>query len=691
MKPFLILAALALCAAAVQGLGQPAQTLRGAIGSRLSIGVAVATHLLDDKEYTSLITAHFNSATAENAMKPSLMLTAPNQYNFTDADRFVEFAEANDMEVVGHTLIWHSQSPAFLFQDAEGKPLSREQALANMRNHIFTVVGRYKGRVKGWDVVNEAVADSGGLRQTPALRAIGEDYLVKAFQFAAEADPEAELYYNDYNIEMNYKRPSALALVRSLREAGVRIDAVGIQGHYMLGTSMDEVRTGIREYLRDGFKVHITELDVDPLPRQGQGGADVTAAERTGMNPYTEGFPDDKQKELAAKYGELFDFFLSEPGIQRVTLWGASDANSWLNNFPVRGRTNHPMLFDRAGKPKPAFHRVMESITQGVKPLAPPFRWEASAELVLPPKDPNRPVISIKDPSVVQHEGRWHMVATVARATGWQMVQLSFDDWSKANEAKPQFIDQVNPGLTGYHCAPQVFYFEPHQKWYLIYQSQHPQFSTTTDISDASSWSKPESFFEGKPDGAPQLWIDYYIICDDTHAYLFFTGDDGKLYRSRTTMEQFPKGMTAPVVVMEDENRFNLFEGSAHYKIKGTDQYLTIIEAIGPGGKRWYRAWTSDRLDGEWTPLADTWANPFASVENIEYAPGVKPWTMDISHGELIREGADQRMILDPENIRLLFQGRAETTERIDYLLLPYRLGILTMKPAQTMEAPKKN
>jgi endo-1,4-beta-xylanase len=373
MKTLIVLALLALCAAAAQGGSRPASTLREAIGSRMSLGVAVAAHLLENEEYASLVARHFNSVTAENVMKPASMLTAPGQYNFTEADQLMAFAEANNMEVVGHTLIWHSQSPGFLFQDADGKPLSREQGLKNMRDHIFTVMGRYKKRIKGWDVVNEAVADSGGLRDTPALRSIGEDYLVKAFEFAAEADPEAELYYNDYNIELNYKRPSALKLVKSLREAGVRLDAVGIQGHYLLGSPMDEIRGGIREYLREGFKVHITELDVDPLPRQGQGGADVTASERTGMNPYTEGLPADKQEELAAKYGELFDFFLSEPGVERVTLWGATDASSWLNNFPVRGRTNHPLLFDRQSQPKPAFQRVMESITRVVKPFVPPF------------------------------------------------------------------------------------------------------------------------------------------------------------------------------------------------------------------------------------------------------------------------------------------------------------------------------
>jgi endo-1,4-beta-xylanase len=310
-----------------------------------------------------------------------------------------------------------------------------------------------------------------------------------------------------------------------------------------------------------------------------------------------------------------------------------------------------------------------------------PFRWEASGELILPPSDPQRPVVAIKDPSVVFHDGRWHIIATVARATGWQLVYLSFESWAEANDATPYFLDTVNPGLAGYRAAPQVFWFEPHQKWYLIYQSQQPTYSTTDDISDPSSWTAPRDFFNGKPASAPDLWIDYFVICDDTHAYLFFTGDDGRLYRSRTDIDSFPMGMSDPVIVLEDPNPFNLWEGSAHYKVKGTNQYLTLVEAIGPTGARFYRSWTSDRLDGDWTPLADTWENPFAGVNNVTFAPGVQPWTEDISHGELIRSNPDQTMTIDPANLRLLFQGREPTNQQIDYLLLPYRLGILTALP----------
>lgn len=680
MKWILVVAVLASFAipflAGWQQTQRAGKTLRTAAGSRLQIGVAVNTGLLGDAAYTGLIAREFNSATAENCMKPASILKAPGQYDFAETDRFIEFAERNGMQVIGHTLVWHSQSPRFLFEDAEGKPLAREVALKNMKDYITTVVGRYRGRIKGWDVVNEAVSDGGGLRPTPALKAIGEDYLVKAFQFAAEADPNAELYYNDYNIDMDYKRPSGLELVRKLRDAGARIDAVGIQGHYMLTSDMNEIRRGVKAYLDEGFKVMITELDVDVLPRSGQGGADVSAIERNGMNPYVNGLPEEKQTELAAKYEQLFDFFLAQPNITRITFWGSTDAHTWLNGFPVRGRTNHPLLFDRKNEPKPAYFRVLEALSKR-PPLPDKFAWESSDVVVPVPKDPARPVVSIKDPTIVHDGTQYHLFATVARPKGgWQMAYLKFSDWESAKRAAPTFLDDVNPHLKGYHCAPQVFYFRPHKKWYLIYQSQQPQYSTTTDIANPASWSAPQDFFPTKPTSVPGLWIDYWVICDDAHAYLFFTGDDGRLYRSRTAIADFPSGMSDPVVVLQDPDRFRLFEASCHYKLKGSDYYLTIIEALGKDGVRYYRSWVAKTLDGNWSPLADSWEAPFAGKTNVKFASG-SAWTDDISHGELLRDDVDETMTVNPERLEFLYQGRPPTTEKLDYLLLPYRLGLL--------------
>jgi enterochelin esterase-like enzyme len=246
----------------------------------------------------------------------------------------------------------------------------------------------------------------------------------------------------------------------------------------------------------------------------------------------------------------------------------------------------------------------------------------------------------------------------------------------------------VNPSLRGYHCAPHLFYFAPHEKWYLVFQSQQPQYCTTDDISKPETWTAPQNFFERMPDSAPRLPIDYHIICDDTHAYLFFTGDNGRFYRCRTTIEDFPMGMSDPEVAIED-SRDNLFEGSMTYKIRGTDTYLTIIEALNPA--RYYRAWLSDDLNGEWTPLegADSWDSPFAGINNVTFAEGVEPWTRDISHGELLRDNYDQTPTIDPNNLRFLFQGR-DPDSGGRYELLPYRLGLLTLdESAQAGEQPE--
>lgn len=309
-------------------------------------------------------------------------------------------------------------------------------------------------------------------------------------------------------------------------------------------------------------------------------------------------------------------------------------------------------------------------------PFATPLQWKSTGVLVKPVSDANHTIVSVKDPTVVRYNGLWHIYATAysTSARTWNMVYLNFKDWSDAPKAKLYYMDQ-NPNLRGYHCAPSLFYFRPHQKWYLVFQSQQPQYCTTDDISKPETWTKPQNFFGRLPASTPRLPIDYHVICDDTHAYLFFTGDDGRFYRSRTRIEDFPKGMSDPEIAIQDQ-RSNLFEASITYKIKGTKTYLTLIEALSPA--RYYRAWTSDRLDGPWTPVpdADTWQKPFAGINNVTFEDGAAPWTRDISHGELVRDGYDETMTLDPNNLQLLYQGR-DPASGGRYELLPYRLGLL--------------
>jgi endo-1,4-beta-xylanase len=219
-------------------------------------------------------------------------------------------------------------------------------------------------------VVNEAVNDGADpwLRDTPARRAIGDDFVLKAFEFAHAADPDVELYYNDYNIEQNYKRERGLRMIREIKAAGLRIDAVGIQGHWMLDSDLAEIEKGIKAYTDLGVKVMITELDVDPLPRKKGGGADLNATEKEGIDPYKAGLPTEMQQKLAAKYRAIFELLMKYPQISRVTLWGVTDGDTWLNNFPVRGRTNHPMLWDRQYNAKPAFEEVLKVLQAGPKP-----------------------------------------------------------------------------------------------------------------------------------------------------------------------------------------------------------------------------------------------------------------------------------------------------------------------------------
>lgn len=344
--------------------------LKNVFSQDFMIGAAVNTSHFSESSQNSngeiqILKRHFNSITAENAMKWDALHPAPDRYVFDQADAFVKFGEKQGMFIIGHTLVWHSQAPSWLFQDAGGQPISRDGLLKRMREHIHQVMGRYKGKVRGWDVVNEALNDDGTLRRSPWLEIIGEDYITKAFQYAHEADPDAELYYNDYSLEGERKRLGAVKLLEKLQTAGVPITAVGLQGHYGLTyPSMSEIEKTIAAFASLKLKVMITELDVNVLPTPGDGGADISAryAANPKWNPYTKGLPCEVDQQLAQRYADLFAVFLKRrQDITRITFWGISDGHSWLNHFPVGGRTNYPLLFDRNGNPKSAFRAVVNS------------------------------------------------------------------------------------------------------------------------------------------------------------------------------------------------------------------------------------------------------------------------------------------------------------------------------------------
>lgn len=326
--------------------------------------------------------------------------------------------------------------------------------------------------------------------------------------------------------------------------------------------------------------------------------------------------------------------------------------------------------------------------------LTGPFHWVDGGPVVKPHADDTRKVVSIKDPSPVFYEGRWHIYATYAREEGetdgrWGMVYLNFTDWKDADKAEQVILDQF-PQFAGYHCAPHVFYFAPQKLWYLVYQSQQPTYSTTTDISKPETWTKPTDFFEGTPKSVVEGWLDYWVICDETHAYLFFTDDNGRFYRSRTALGDFPKGFDEPVVVMRENERRELFEGSSTYRIKGTNQYLTLVEAANENWTRYFKAFIADRLDGEWRPLAAEWGNSFADDTRVRSHDGGPLWTKGISHGELLRDGHDQTNTIDPAKLSLLYQGlRPDFDPKLSYVRLPYQLGLLRREVLPT-ERPQQ-
>lgn len=312
-----------------------------------------------DEKALELIKQHFNSITPENLMKAERLMTGWKQYDFSLADKMVAFAQENNIKINGHTFIWHSQMPAFMRGIR-----NPDSVRAYFEDIIQTVGSRYDGKVDSWDVVNEALNEDGTLRQSTFLRALGEDYIVEAFRLAQKATPNSKLYYNDYNIEQPKKRAGAIAIIKKIQEAGVRIDGVGIQGHWHLGkVPFKDIEESIKEFSALGIKVMFTELDISVLPSPWDNtSAEVSlrAAENPKMNPYVNGLPDSVSQQLAKDYEELFKLFLKyKDHISRITFWGVNDGQSWLNGWPIRGRTNYPLLFDRQYQPKAAYYSIM--------------------------------------------------------------------------------------------------------------------------------------------------------------------------------------------------------------------------------------------------------------------------------------------------------------------------------------------
>ena len=346
---------------------QEPQTLKGAFVEEFLIGAAINTNISSGLDTASVrvLKEQFNSITAENCMKSETLQPEKDVFFFDDADQFVRFGEENQMAIIGHCLIWHSQAPNWFFTDENGQDVSREELIQRMEKHITTVVSRYKGKIKGWDVVNEAIMDDGSWRKSKFYEIIGDEYVNLAFQFAHAADPDCELYYNDYSMAHEGRRNGVVKMVKSLQEAGIKIDGIGMQGHFdMTFPDINELEKSLAAFAELGCQVSITELDitVNPSPDPNVG-ADVSASfeYQQSLNPYADGLPEEMTQKWENRCIDFFKLFLKyHENIDRVTIWGITDDTSWRNDWPIKGRTDYPLFFDRNHQPKPVVAELIK-------------------------------------------------------------------------------------------------------------------------------------------------------------------------------------------------------------------------------------------------------------------------------------------------------------------------------------------
>lgn len=346
-------------------------SLKTTFCNEFAVGVAMNTKLIDgtDSVGSKLIAQQFNAIVAENCMKINEIQPKEGEFNFDLADKFVSYGLNHKMKIIGHTLIWDNQVPSWFFVDKNGVQASRDILIERMKAHISTIVGRYKDKVAGWDVVNEALNDDGTYRENMFYKIIGPEYIQLAFEFAHKADPNAELYYNDFNLYKPAKRFAVVELVNNLKDNGCRIDAVGEQGHYVLGVPvLTDLENTIITFSDMGIKTAITELDVSVLPNPtGEITDDLsqTLMYKPEFDPYVNQLPDSVELKSIALYVDLFKLFVKhKESISRVSFWGLNDGDSWRNNWPIKGRTDYPLLFDRSYSPKKVFKAIINEAPQ---------------------------------------------------------------------------------------------------------------------------------------------------------------------------------------------------------------------------------------------------------------------------------------------------------------------------------------
>jgi endo-1,4-beta-xylanase len=345
---------LSFAAGLLQASAQGDKGLKDYYKNYFTVGVAVSPRALKTDE-AGLILSQFNGITAENAMKMGPIHPREREYFWRDADSIVAFAQRHKLKLRGHTLCWHNQTPNWMFTDSTGKTVSKEVLLQRLKDHITTIVSRYKGKIYAWDVVNEAISDSSEvyLRHSPWYKICGEEFIAKAFEYAHAADPDALLFYNDYNEINPTKRNKIFRLVKSLKDAGVPIHGLGLQGHWSIYEPTEEtLEATLSAFARLGVQLQITELDISVYAKEHY-------RRQRQASDSNNTFSAEQEAKQVAMYKMCFNLFRKyKKPLTSVTFWNISDRRSWLDNFPVNGRKDYPLLFDKDLQPKKAYGAV---------------------------------------------------------------------------------------------------------------------------------------------------------------------------------------------------------------------------------------------------------------------------------------------------------------------------------------------